>query len=309
MARQIISFSELDTVRQCPHKWQLSYVERWSKPPQEGGALDKGSLWHAVMEAHYQVLQATQGEWVSGRAHGTHPVTTAERLDAAEQAAMAVLFERGKDDTVDLVEWMYRGHVDAYQDDPTWEIVGVEHPAVFWLPTLAGTRSSFQIKQKIDLVVKVHSDRAKPKIWIVDHKSCRNLPKQKNLDFNDQFGLYTWGLRSVGRTVFGSIHSAARTERLKTREMTTEERFLRTPLYRTDTELDNIAREAYLDAINARRSLTARGGADLPRHANEDTCNWRCDFRDACLLGRKTTGEQEREFLRAKGFVQEYTRH
>ena len=57
MSEQIVvSFSEIDTYRQCPLKHEWAYKQRWKRPVEEASALAKGSLWHLVLETHYNVL-------------------------------------------------------------------------------------------------------------------------------------------------------------------------------------------------------------------------------------------------------------
>lgn len=261
----VVSYSELSTFRQCPLKHELSYKERWSRPPKEGSALARGSLFHSVLEAHYLAVQ--------------DPTRSAEQRDAIIE--MLAIGDPEQSETQGLVEWIWRGYIDVYGTDPEWEIVAVEYANEFWLPTPKGGRSPYKLKLKIDLIVR---ERRTGHIWIVDHKTCKNLPDRKMLEFDDQFGLYTWGLRQLGKTVFGSIHNACRTQRLKTRDMTADERFRRTLLYRTDAELDTIAIEAYKTARRA-YAQTAVGTAE--RCTDTEMCSWKCDFTEPCLGARK----------------------
>lgn len=287
----LVSFSELDAFRQCPHKHQLSYKERW-QGSSTSPALRRGTLWHAVLETHYRYLLECQ-----------HPDVTYDPNELLARVRPFFYPEVG-DPTEDqeLIHWMYLGHIDHYGTDPNWKILAVEHNAQVWLPTLKGTRSSFKLKIKIDLVVL---DRRTGGLWVVDHKSGKDLPTEKMLDIDDQFGLYTWGLRQLGKQVMGSLHSAARTQRNKDQTkhpQALEDRFRRTRLFRTDVELDRIAQEAYL---TFRRAYAIKGEAE--RAPNSDTCRWRCDYTEQCLGGRK--GMDERQFLIDSGFIQDFTRH
>jgi len=133
----------------------------------------------------------------------------------------------------------------------------------------------------------------------VDHKSGADLPSERELDLDDQFGLYTWGLRKLGVAVFGSIYSAART-RQTIEPKTLEERFSRTRLYRTDQELETLAREAW---ATARAFYRYRVGQE-PRAPDSDRCRWRCPFTEPCLLGRKAGPGAERRFLESGGWEQ-----
>lgn len=286
----VVSYSEIQTFRQCPHRHDLAYRRRWT-----GGsspALDKGKLWHAVMEAHYKLIMAAQRE---GRE------ITAEEIFKAIAPMLWTSSGEPKGEIEDLIAWMYQGYVEKYGiDQPAWKILAVEHEAEVWLPTDRGTRSNFKLKIKIDLITEDRMGRR----WLWDHKSGQNLPTDKELAINDQFGLYTWALRKLRKKVFGAIHNAARTQRNKDpKTQTLDNRMSRTLMYRTDRELDTIAIEAW--RTMSRAYAIPAGKAE--RAPNEDTCRWRCGFTEPCLAGRK--GVDEEQFLRDLGFVVDKTRH
>jgi hypothetical protein len=310
-----ISFSELDTFRQCPFKHELAYKERWV-PPTTAPALARGTAWHAMLEAHYSTIKDLTADalLLPGEDDG-EPHVAADYTDRwaqtlwtqAQLNAYRWLVDAGlPPDEEDLLRWMYAGYVDRWAGDD-WgikagtRILAVEHAAEVWLPTDRGGRSRFKLKLKLDLVVRIDG-----KLWIVDHKSGKDLPKQKELDIDDQFGLYTWGMRQLGKPVFGSIHNAARTQRNKDQDkhfQPLDERFSRARLARTDAELTHLAVDAYRAA---RMAYSLRPG-EAPRAPNSDTCKWRCGFTEACLLGRK--GLDDRGILRDTGFTQDFGRH
>lgn len=286
----------MGSYRQCPHKHQLEYRERWQSPSRSA-ALAKGTLFHKVMEAHYRGLQMTPRT-------GRH---SPERLAQARGLAMAQLSAfrlAGTDpEIVDLVEWMYAGYIELYGDDPDWEVVEVERQFIVPLRTASGQRSRFAVKMAIDLLVKDWSMGGR--LWLVDHKSGRDLPAKKEVDLSDQFGVYVWSLRQLGIQVFGCQWNAARTQRNKSKPQPVEERFSRTLISKTAVELDMVARDMY---ASARQAYSARNLAE--RHADPDTCNWKCQYLDACLLGRKTGSDvRERNFLIDAGFRQDFERH
>lgn len=274
-----VSWSEIDTYRQCPFKHRLAYKERWQQDT-KSPALNKGTLWHQVLEIHHTGLKV-------GIPH----------LEIVEQVRHFLVNETTQDpEYVDLIAWMYKGYVDFYGFDPDWRILAVEHAAEFWLPTDRGGRSRFKLKMKLDIIVKWAG-----RTWIVDNKSGKDLPNEKMLEFNDQFGLYCWGLRQMGKDVHGAIHSAARTQRNKSKPQPLDERFRRTPIYRTDRELHTIAVEAYKTVRQAYQNQ------DPQRHPDEDRCGWRCDYTEPCLASRK--GDDVHELLADFGFQQNFERH
>jgi RecB family exonuclease len=295
-----VSFSEIDTIRQCLFKHELGYKQRW-RTDRTSPALQRGTDWHQILEVHYGEIRQWQQEQDAGVVL-VRDAALAERIWARVHPLLYDTTTGHQTDEQALLEWMYRGYIDAYGLDPQWDILAVEHAPVMWLPTPGGRRSRFQVKMKIDLVVR---DRPTGQILVVDHKSGKDLPKDKELDLDDQFGLYVWGLRQLGYDVFGAVHSAARTLKYKdeSKAQPLTERFSRKRLPRTDRELQTIAVEAYRAA---RLAYSFKEG-EAPRSPNSDTCNWRCDFKEACLLGRK--GSNTQAVLRDLGFTQDFTRH
>lgn len=300
--QQIVSYSELDTFRQCPLKHHLTYVRRWTKPPKEGGALDKGSTWHHVMEDHYHTVKEYQDAHKGRIPKGLRK----ECLAAAEAKVRDRLFDESTGDflseTTELIWWMYEGYVEMYgTDDDEWRIIAIEHSIHLPLPDPAGNPSKYVLKAKLDLIVR---DRISGLLWVVDHKSGANLPAKMDLEIDDQFGLYTWMMRQIGKKVQGSLHNAARTQRNKG-PMALDSRMGRTLLNRSDKELDNLAldayyaaRAAYPDDPNARALYSSPD----PR-----SCGWKCDVKEPHLLMRQ--GRNPDEVMIEYGFVVNRTRH
>lgn len=290
---QIVSWSEINSYRMCPFQHDLAYRQRWSRPPVAGGALSRGSLWHLVMERHYQAQTATSPQGA----------TTAQVGDLLCDPRSG---EQSEDQ--ELIQWMYDGYVEhyGYRDlvDDGWRVLGVEYANDFWLPTDRGGRSRFKIKMKIDLVVRDPQGRT----WIWDHKSGKDLPSDRMLELDDQFALYAWGLRQLGKPIYGMIHNGARTQRNKSKPQPLDERFRRTLLVRTGAELEQVALDAYHTAKRAWMP-----GIVPERNPDPDRCRWRCDFTEDCLLSRKQTPANQESVLRssleAHGFEINKERH
>ena len=265
------------------HKHALAYRFRWDKEldPQISPALFRGMVWHKIMEAHCGHIQAgattmARREWI---ARYLSDVANTDQESA------------------DLLAWMFDGYEELYGCDPDWEVMAIEEPFICRLPTLRGRPSRFWLRLRADLIVRIRMG-ARRRIWVVDHKTSIRLPSERELEIDDQFGLYTYGVRQNDWDIFGSIHNSARTQHNKA-PMTWEERFSRTLMYRTDQELETIAREAYQTARNA-----FSFPADIaPRSPDSDRCKWRCQFTEACLTGRKAGNRQENLFLESSGFV------
>lgn len=265
-------------------KAYLAYRERW-QPETISAALERGKLFHAVMEAHYR-LKIDEGPFID---------------------PWKVISDAPEGDETDTVRWMYEGYLEAYGDDPDWEILQVEQKVEQPLRLPSGRKSAFVLKGFVDLLVRDHS--AGGGLYVVDHKTCRELPKQRALDFDDQFGIYVLLLRRQGLDVRGVIYNACRTYKLK-RPMDIKERFKRELTVRTDRELEVMAQEA-LETFQSAYRGTAKGdkeGGQLPpRSPDPDRCGWRCPFTEACLMSRK--GRPIRPLLTDMGFQQSFERH
>lgn len=273
-----VSFSELDALRTCPLKHHLTYNRRW-RTPVVSRALSVGSLFHQVLEAHYLEKQGTQ----------------------AKYPGVQDVFAESSDDVeiehFETVQWMYDGYCEQWGADDDWNVIEVEKK--FELPLGRGIR----LKGRIDLLVEDSS--AGGGLWIVDHKTGRELPKGKQLEFDDQFGLYMWLLKRSGLDVRGVIHNACRSYRLK-REMKLSERFMRTYTVRSNSELEVVAREAYDTFV---RGLKPWPGQP-PRATDPDRCTWRCNFSESCLMSRKTEPDRGIEdLLEDMDCYRDLTRH
>jgi hypothetical protein len=316
----IVSYSELDTFRQCPLKHHFAYKMRYKKPVKEDSALAKGSLYHQVMETHYKIIMSAQQK--VGRS-GRIPLPDEKPLlKRIRKAVQAILRDERTGEFLsaqhELISWMYDGYVEKYGIDRQWKIMAVEHNIVTPLRDARGRRTRYHIKCKIDLLVM---ERANGRLWVIDHKSGQNLPTQMDLEIDDQFGLYTWAMREMGKPVAGSIHSANRTTQnagdkpenqdafgqpLKStnKKQSLDQRMSRTFLSRGEKELTNLALDAYwaARAAYAPPQYQARYSSPDPR-----TCGWKCDFKEAHLVMRK--GQKPEKVLHDYGFVIDKTRH
>lgn len=310
-AREVISYSELVTFRDCPMKHQLAYIQRWKKL-ETSPALSRGTGWHSAMAAHYEVIrdhQATIGEVRSltiAEAQALRP-----RCDRAAQIAIR---DSGlPDNERELLLWMYQGYVEMWGVDRDWWVDRIEYGEPVVLPNPDGKRSKFMLKTKLDLVVRDLSLPGWP-LKIVDHKSGANLPSDKELDLDDQFGLYQLALREAGWPVIGTVYNAARTTRnlgdhpgadAKNKPQPLEKRFLRYGMTRSDPELTAIGADAYRAAVASRSKANLAAPYASP---NPDVCKWKCDFVTQHIAARKI-GVPVEDILSRGGFVQDYTRH
>lgn len=270
----VVSFSEIDTYRQCPFKWWLEYRDEW-QPPTVSPALQRGSLWHEVMAAHYGM-----------------PDTKRQR----EIEALLYADDGSQSEMQQLVAWMYSDYGTMWADaDREWKVLAVEQRINNVLHIeLDGHSIDIRLTGIVDLVVR---DRKTKMLWLVDHKSHRDFPPARKLELDDQMGLYAWLLRQLGKPVQGIIYSVARTQRNKSKPQTLEERYKRYPLHKTDAELDEIVREA---ALTEKRKQQIGSRSEAERNTG-DHCIFRCSFTEPCLAARK--GIDIDRFLRGAGFT------
>lgn len=309
-----VSFSELDTYRQCPLKWQLGYAERWSVTPSGHDALSKGSAYHLVMEEHFKALQRTQDELSV-----THDDRLAHAVNAAqERIDMMRETNEYPEETIQLIEWMYTGYIERYGIDTDWRIFAVESVHIVPLFEPVGSEwheaTDFNLKVKLDLMVTDERDR----LWIVDQKSCSTVPRsEKDFQYADQFTLYEFAMRYLGYRVTGTIHNANCSKpnkgdlitpdhpewRSTMKASTLEKRMHRTMMSHTDTEL----RTAQYEALCTARKAYADKHTE--RNPDEERCKWKCSFNDACNAGRRNGDVGMRDYLVDMGFNKNYGRH
>lgn len=268
----VVTYSELDSFRQCPLKHQWSYVDKYREDAKEGSALTRGSLWHRVMECHYLLLRA-QGKQLEKLPDSGHGVLKQFMLQH-------LLTDSTGEQTEDmsLIEWMYEGYLECYGLDPDWETVLVESAGE--VPLGGGVYLRF----KIDLVARQKSTNT---LWLWDHKSKRAFSRDMEIALDDQFILYTWALRKLGVPIHGIVRSDARTQRNKG-DMGLDQRFQRVTTYCSDLEADNVAADALLTAQAAYMP-----GRPVYPSPTPDRCNWRCPYTEPCIARRKGLGTVE----------------
>jgi hypothetical protein len=297
----IVSYSELDTFRQCPLKHHLLYGRRWTKPVKPGSALEKGSLYHQCMEAAFRLVQQAQRENNGKNPKGAAREMLMKNIWAAIMPMLADPDTGDQTEVQGLIQWMIEGFFEHFGLLDDFKIMAVEHQLLTPLRDQHGRRSRYVLKAKLDLILR---QRSTGNLWVVDHKSGQNLPSYMDLEIDDQFGLYTWGMREVGRPVIGSIHLANRTQRNKG-FMALDTRMAMTYLNRDEVELSNIALDAYWVARAAhppKSKEPARYSSPDPRQ-----CGWKCDIKEPHLLFRR--GRDVNEVMREYGYTIDRTRH
>lgn len=307
-----VSYSELDTFRQCPLKWQIGYAEGW-KPDREKEAFRLGHVWHEIMERHYLTIKEWQDTRLRQSASARGPVRgSAGERDLLERCAgeVGAVMDPLDPETRELMEWAYAGYVETHGCDPQWRIITTEQRGQTALEP--GGR---EIVYVIDLVVE---DIDYGGVWIIDHKFVSDLASDIEIDLDDQLGLYwfCWLVdqddsqftRVIRERVNGAMLNETRKKRnkgdlpgalaewervkaaggkpgVKPKAQTLEQRYRRTRTSRTRDELDLIAQDA-LKVVKAMALLTEHGA--VYSSPNPKQCGWKCDFREQHILARSS---------------------
>lgn len=289
-----VSYSELDTFRQCPMKWDLGYRQGW-KPTVEKEAFRLGHIWHEIMERHYLTIKEWQDENHGGSTRSPHRGSFGE-TELLELCAGEVgpVMDKLDVETRALMEWAYAGYVEMYGCDPDWRIIATEQKGEVPL-----TEDGRPLVWVIDLVVE---DLDYGGVWIVDHKFPGDLASDTEIDLDDQLGLYwfAWAIsgHETAKRVNGAMLNESRKKqnvgdkipvplfangKPKGKPQTLEQRFRRTRTSRTLDELQMIAEDAR--KVVKAMALLEREDA-LYSSPNPKQCAWKCDFREIHIQAR-----------------------
>lgn len=290
-----VSYSELDTYRQCPLKWWVLYTLRL-RPPEDSPALTQGSCLHAVMEAHFLSLQRNDAAGEPRNlieAGGIVDGVIADWQAGADGRAGI------SQEMAENVAWMYAGYVERYGTDPEWRrILGVEVKGD--TPLCRSGGEHVRMKYRADLLVEDLQGR----VWVVDWKTAKGRDASgaaydRELDIDDQLGIYIAAMRRQGVPVFGAVYGRLRSDQLK-RAMTPEERSGKTLMFRGDVELEVL----WDDATKVTRAMltSQRRGEEPYSSPNPSECKWKCSAKEAHLHARRT-GRTMRDAVEGFGWV------
>lgn len=279
-----VSYSELEAFWQCPTKHRWAYVDRWNidegKP-----ALDRGTVWHAMLQTHYEVTR--RPDW-----------TATYGAEDLHDKVMATMVSGGLDEEqCELLTWMYAGYVENYgYREPEYDILATEINRTIPLPMPDDPYkpSEFGLKVKIDMVTR---NRRTGQLLAWDHKTAGDFTPPERLQWRPQFPLYTWALRAASLDIAGFMVNSARTKRNKG-PMNMDQRFQRRFMLYTDTQLT-------WHALNAAKAAHAihdpnRIEYSSPRDLNMGACTW-CDF--AKPHAQIIRGADETQAMTDFGFV------
>lgn len=173
----IVTHSMLGTFKECPRKTLYKYADRL-KPKIGPRPLRRGSWIHTLLETHY-----SGGDW----------------REAHDQLSLEYdqLFDEEKDVLGDMpveIDQIMRAYFWHYANDLDWEVIEVEFTIETELPGVGLYRG------RVDLLVQTPFG-----LYVVDHKSHRNLPDISFRLRDAQSALYIWACRQLGYDVVGFI--------------------------------------------------------------------------------------------------------
>ena len=261
-----ISNSETSAFLSCERKWYYQYVLNLT-PVANSVALSRGVIGHECLAIYYQDL-------MDGKSY-----------EDAEQAAYFELqkyFNDAFDITmlVGLMELLQAYFMFARDDG--WKILAVER--MYDVPV----SSDYSYVMRLDLIARLSDGRTA----LIDHKFVYDFYQQDMIDMNVQLPKYMGALNYNGQGVDVAMLNQIR-HRTKKGPMADDEKFRRSMLQPSGTEIKQIMREQFSasDRIVAFRNTDDDGESKVLRTQNNMTCK-NCSMLSLCkadLMGSDTS--------------------
>lgn len=179
----VVNHSMLKTFRRCPKQVEYKYG-RQLLPRVDSKPLTRGKWFHALLEAHY-----SGGDW--------------KKVHRAWCKRFSALFDEEKEMLGDLPNEMLRlmrSYLWHYAHEAEWKVLEIEKTIEAVLPD--GTK----FKGKVDMLIENEYG-----IWLVDHKTHKQIPKLLNRRLDTQSPAYLWACWENGLDVRGFIWNYVRT--------------------------------------------------------------------------------------------------
>lgn len=207
--RSVLTYSALNTFRNCPRKYQLRYVEHLRRPGRPD-ALAFGSVIHGALE-----------RWYRGPVDDPHCLLSV--LDYIDSEYPLRDADPDQKHRWHLARAMFEGYAARYPDEP-FEVVEVEKEftAEIRNPETGRTSQTFVMAGKVDGVVRCDGD-----LYLLEHKtaSCITGDYLDRLWTDTQIALYTHYMREQGYPIVGVIYNVLLKTRLKQRMGETPQEF------------------------------------------------------------------------------------
>lgn len=200
--RTVLTYSALNTFRNCPRKYQLRYIEHLRRPDRPD-SLAFGSVIHHALE-----------RWYATSADDPHRLLTVlDEIDARYPLRDADPQERHR---WHLARAMFEGYAARYPTEP-FEVVEVEKEfaAEIRNPETGRTSQTFVMAGKVDGIVKLEGE-----LYLLEHKTAASITGDylDRLWTDTQIALYCHYLRELGYPIVGVIYNVLLKTRLRQRQ-------------------------------------------------------------------------------------------
>ena len=197
VALTVVTSSELQSFRDCPHKWSLSHV-RGLRPVVAPRALAFGSAVHAGLAAAIaEPVHAVAAEAGVAAVAQAQARWFKERLDAGDASADALdALAVEASDAAALASWMVQHYVETFAEDWRWLVpLAIERPFSLRCQNVKGLRVGHLGYAGVwDLVAL---DRRHGDLIVADHKTTSgNVDSiDRRVELDPQIAGYVWALR------------------------------------------------------------------------------------------------------------------
>jgi len=206
--RSVLTYSALNTFRNCPRKYQLRYVECLRRPDRPE-ALAFGSVIHEALELWH--------------GSGDDPNRLLKTLDLIDEQFPGRAHEPEQRRAWHLARAMFDGYAARYPEEP-FEVVELEKEftAEIRNPDTGRPSQTFVIAGKADGIVRQDGE-----LYLLEHKTASSLTADylDRLWTDTQIALYCHYLRELGYPIVGVIYNVLLKTRLKRREGETLEEY------------------------------------------------------------------------------------
>ena len=206
--KNVLTYSALNTFRNCPRKYALRYIECLRRP-ERPEALAFGSVIHNALERWYRLIGDVNRLFVV--------------LDFIDEQYPQRDHDPGVRRTWHLARAMIEGYAARYPNE-SFEIVEIEKEftAEIRNPDTGRPSQTFVIAGKADGIVRLDGE-----LYLLEHKTASSITSDylDRLWTDTQIALYSHYLRELGYPIVGVIYNVLLKTRLKQREGETQEEY------------------------------------------------------------------------------------
>ncbi len=203
--KSVLTFSALNTFRNCPRKYKHRYVD-FLRPREKAESLSFGSVIHGAIEVWYRSEADTNRLWTV--------------LDCIDQQFPLRAGDEAQKASWHLARAMFTGYATRYASED-FEIVEVEKPFTGEIrnPDTGRASQTFQMAGKVDAIVR-RSDG----MYLLEHKTASSIDANylDKLWTDTQIALYSFHLRQLGYPIVGVIYNVLLKARLQQKAGETE---------------------------------------------------------------------------------------